>query len=367
MSGPMGIVYPTQGGTADTWGTALNAALSLVENHDHTSGKGVQIPSAGIGINADLGFAAYAITSLKAAAYTGVAPAAVAGYASALFVSNVDNNLYFRNSGGTNVQLTNGATINISLVGGIGGDYSAAGALLQYVDASKDYFLQQEGTPRPWAGIQTGDIKLFEKAASISNFIGLKSPHALAGSYTLTMPGALPAGNAMVQLDNTGALSFSNTFLTAPTSSDYKINGSGLTLSIPIQLAQVGTTNTIAAGSDGFDHIVMGVSGSDIITFGIPLRVGDEIISWKVYLNKTTDATNTISAKLWYRDATSATLVEDFAKTNSANNPGYITLSDSGLTHTIAAGQAWHLGVWHSAGAAALDFVMLVEVTYVRP
>ena len=54
------------------------------------------------------------------------ATTAVSGYASALFANSADNNLYWRNSGGTNVQLTAGNSLNVAgFVGGIGGDYAS--------------------------------------------------------------------------------------------------------------------------------------------------------------------------------------------------------------------------------------------------
>ena len=39
-----------------TWATQINAAFEVIDEHDHTSGKGVQIPTAGLNINDDLDF-----------------------------------------------------------------------------------------------------------------------------------------------------------------------------------------------------------------------------------------------------------------------------------------------------------------------
>jgi hypothetical protein len=211
---------------ADTWGLALNAVFGVsgggIDAHDHSTGKGVQVPSAGIGINADLSFAAFALTTAKAVTFNQTTTASVAGYTNALFVNSADHNLYFRNNSGSNVQITAGSTINVSLVGGIGGDYSSVSALLSYVDANKDYLLQQQGSPRPWAGLETGDIKLFQKAASISNAVTLKSPAALAASYTMTMPTGLPGSTSVLAITNAGVISGG-----MPANADVTVSGTG--------------------------------------------------------------------------------------------------------------------------------------------
>lgn len=220
----MTLVLPTDHGSSDIWDTVLDTVFGLIDAHDHTTGKGVRVPSAGINVNADLSFAAFALTTAKAVTFNETTTASVAGYTDALFVNSADHNLYFRNSSGSNVQITAGSTINVSLVGGIGGDYAAVGALLSYVDASRDYLLQQEGSPRPWAGLETGDIKLYQKAASISQSVTLKSPNALAGSYTVTWPAAVPGAGSIVQMATDGTLTATNVLAS---NQNLKLQGTG--------------------------------------------------------------------------------------------------------------------------------------------
>ena len=50
----MSLITPTLGGDSGTWDDKINAALGLVDAHDHTSGKGVAIVSAALNINADV-------------------------------------------------------------------------------------------------------------------------------------------------------------------------------------------------------------------------------------------------------------------------------------------------------------------------
>lgn len=62
----MNLVLPTVSVTAGPlWATELNAALTLVDAHDHTTGKGVPIVPSAININADLTFNSYNATTLR--------------------------------------------------------------------------------------------------------------------------------------------------------------------------------------------------------------------------------------------------------------------------------------------------------------
>lgn len=202
----MNLVLPVEGGSANTWAIVLDTMFALIDGHGHVAGQGVPIVSAALNINADVSWASFALTAAKAMTFTEVTTTAMTGYSDALFVNSADHNLYFRNSGGTNVQVTAGSTLNISIVGGIGGDYATVSALFSYDDATRRYLAQQEGFPRPWAGFATGDIDLYQKAASIANKVTLKSPAALAASYALTLPAAVPAQAAPLTISTTGAV-----------------------------------------------------------------------------------------------------------------------------------------------------------------
>lgn len=222
----MGMVLPTEGGDADVWDTLINAALTLNDAHDHTTGKGVRIPSAALKINADTPWndagVYYAITGAKAIDFQPSAAAGMAGYAGALFVSSADNELYYRTTAGANVKLTNGAALNVAaFAGGIGGDYSVVGALLDYDDATDTYRFRQEtaAAVRQYAKIGSADLKLFEYLAAGGavvpvNAVTLKSPAALAAAYALTLPAALSGTTALLQATSAGVMSHSNTMAT---------------------------------------------------------------------------------------------------------------------------------------------------------
>lgn len=298
-----GVIRPSPDGDTGIWDDELNAALVNYDGHDHTSGKGLQVPTAGIKINADLTFVFagtyYAVTNVKAVDLQPQAVGDVTSYSSALFTNSADNNLYFRNSAGTNVQITNGATLNASIIGGIGGDYASVGALLDYLDASDAYRMRQQvgAAVQQFARLQVGDVDLYEykahPAAGVpANRVRLKSPAALAGSYDITFMGALPGSTALLQMSAAGVLTASSTLvedLIVPSGVDIVIQAGGdlkhdtriVTLSPHVGFANVGTW-TIDAGTQAPK------STGAASEWWYPvngLRVGDRIITVEFYGN----------------------------------------------------------------------------------
>lgn len=216
----MSMILPTDHGDSDVWGALINTALTLNDSHDHSPGKGVKVPTAGLNINADLSFSPTgtprALTDLKAIDFAAVASTSVTGLAGALFISDgtgglAANELYYRTVLGSNVQFSVGAALNVAaFAGGIGGDYIASLALLSYDAASLSYWHQQPGAPRPWARMRSGDVDIYETAASIVNRVRLKSPAALAASYDVTWPAAVPGSTLLMQMSSAGVLTASN-------------------------------------------------------------------------------------------------------------------------------------------------------------
>lgn len=221
----MNIILPTLGQDSGQWDDKLNAALTLVDAHDHTSGKGPRVPTAGININADLAFGGYGPTGLGKAAFNAVT--ALTTGSKTLFVSSADNELYWRNNGGTNVKLTSGSTINIALVGGIVGDYSSVGAEVAYSDADKVYTFKQNGSPKPWARIASGPVRIHEYNTTETVYVELAIDAALASSYTLTLPAALPGANgAVLQISSAGIVSYAASVALAANQS-FQVSGTG--------------------------------------------------------------------------------------------------------------------------------------------
>lgn len=107
----LGLDLPTVSITiGPTWATKVNAAFDVIDLHDHSSGKGVQIPSSGININANLDFGQYKPYNLKSTQFASNT-ATLTGAANANSVYAKSGDLYYTNSAGTAVQVTSGGSV----------------------------------------------------------------------------------------------------------------------------------------------------------------------------------------------------------------------------------------------------------------
>ena len=89
------------------WETNLNASLTRIDNHNHTSGNGVQIPSAGIAINSALTFNNQQATNVQALVLT---PQSSLATLNAVYVQGAD--LYYNDSAGN--VIISGLTVGTS-------------------------------------------------------------------------------------------------------------------------------------------------------------------------------------------------------------------------------------------------------------
>jgi len=173
-------------------------AFNVIDSHDHTSGKGTQVPAAGININSALSFASFSATSLRSTNFVsqGGTFSSASDNRSAYVVGN---ELYFRDGAGNNVQLTNGGSV-AGASGSIGGLSSPASAAF-----STNIFIWKSDSTT-FAKMRHSDLELYPFSAGASSAITLKAP-SLAGSYTITFPTAVPGSNQYLQMDNSGTLS----------------------------------------------------------------------------------------------------------------------------------------------------------------
>jgi len=171
----MNLNLPTVGITAGpTYANQLNTALEAVDAHDHTSGKGVQIPSAGININADLAFNSYGITALK---FLGLETQSTAPSTNkSVYVDN-SNDLYYKNASGVSVQLTNGGSINSVGSGVI--TYSSVGAYPYSVVV---------GDAQKILGVDTSAARTINLPAAVNAmWFGIKDITGTANTHNITV------------------------------------------------------------------------------------------------------------------------------------------------------------------------------------
>lgn len=378
----MGLTLPTRGPSgAGTWGDTLDANLALEDAHDHSSGKGVRIPTAGIALNADLPFSSlYAPTQLHRLQFSEIAGGALSNPNNlSLFVSDgtgglTAHELYFRTSAGNNIRFTFGSSLNVAaFVGGIGGDYSSVSALLSYDDAGKQYkHFQGGGTA--WARMTGGGLRLIEFGTTETVYVEQLAPAALSLSYSVTWPTALPGSQQIAQIDGTGQLVFSNTVPQAVTLSSGATVGSNQNITLSgtgdvkhgtrtLQLADklFVPINGVAISSFNLNSSDVN-AGSMQVACGIPLRAGDRITAIRFTGADSSTGPTKFQGNFGPYGGSS------LGSTGSSAGTGTLqTLSvSSGLPVTIAAGTPYWLNFSTSTGTDHTSF-RFVEVDFDRP
>jgi hypothetical protein len=271
----MALELPTEDASDDLWDTLLNDALETIDAHDHSTGKGVTVKTAGISINADLTFGGYAATALKASAFSAVATTAVSALSCALFRNTADDELYWRTSGGVNVKITDGSSLNASLLGGFTGDYGSGAEEAEFSSGTGIYDFRVAATERGY--IDCSDIRLFEKTAGVTNAVKLKSPASLAASYTLTFPDALPGSTSLLLVSSTGAITASrNPTIDDLTCDDITCDSVTVT---QVDVEQLNTENLNVSGDTEFSGAV-GILGGEVdLSATLLLGSGGGVIS----------------------------------------------------------------------------------------
>jgi len=209
------------------WATQLNSALTTVDGHDHTSGKGAKVPSSGININASLAFGGYSATGLATAVFNDQGSALSAATVGALYIAAGE--LYYNNGSGTSLKITNGGALNASSLGGFGGDYATSTAAAVYWTASKSFQYTQSSNVA--ALVDAGPIQI-RKVASWSAVpqgaglpgLTLAVGAAISTPWTLTLPAAVPGANNSFAVVSTAGVA---SYVTADAST-VEVNGTTL-------------------------------------------------------------------------------------------------------------------------------------------
>lgn len=200
----MNLLLPTVTVTpGPTWAAEINAAFGSIDSHNHTSGQGSPVPALGLNIDNDLTFNsknAYALRSTRFAIQGGTLslPADLA------CLYSVNGDLYYNSGAGIPIQITIGAGLNASSIGGIGGDYVTSGASVFYTSANQTFtFWQASNTS---AYLDVGPLKIH--SVGNSNYVTLSPNASMVANYNLTLPISLPAsGSSFLMVDSTGAIS----------------------------------------------------------------------------------------------------------------------------------------------------------------
>ena len=237
----MGLSQPLPGSSGPEWANELNANATLIDEHDHSSGKGVAITPSGININTDFTTNSNKVIDVKSVKFVSQAASLVGTNALDVYIKNGD--LFYAN-GLTDVQITNGGSV-AGANGTITGLASPASASFAGQQFS---FFYDAGT---YADLRARDVIL---STNGGGGFTIKLTHTATSSYVMSLPPAPPSTNSqMMTMATSGQVSAS----TSPTLGDASS-----------VLTWQGTTNSTAVGNGA-----LVVSGG--VSVGQTLRVGN--------------------------------------------------------------------------------------------
>lgn len=183
------------------YATDINSCLTIIDGHNHSPGLGVQVPTAGLNINADLSFGANNAYNLRSVRFSAQgSPLALADDLGCLYESGVD--LYYNDGLGNQIRITQS--------GGIAGTPGSIANLTPPASASyvslSSTFVWQSAANTP-ANMDAASY-IFRNLVANSKGLTLEPPAAMGADYTITLP-TLPVSQKFLTLDATGNMAAS--------------------------------------------------------------------------------------------------------------------------------------------------------------
>lgn len=208
MSPNMNLIVPGVGSEpGPNWAQEVNSDLAIIDSHNHSSGQGIQVQPNGLNINADLTFLGNNAINLKSARFTAQLAAIPNSAPNVGCVYVTGNELYYNDvTGGNQIQITKNGNVN-SGAGSISGlPFSGAAS---YAGGTYTWEGGTSGSPFP-ATMSNGPVQI-SPTASFATSVTIQAYSALAASYTITLPTALPLSNgSFLTSDTSGNLSYSS-------------------------------------------------------------------------------------------------------------------------------------------------------------
>lgn len=241
------------------WAEDLNVALSNnIDAHDHTSGKGVKIPTAGLNINDDLDLQTNDLINLRSSQY--INSVSTIPDVRSIYVSS--GNLYYNNNAGTPIQITSGSNINVGALNLNIWDYLNVNSNLTLTSGDAEVYLAVD----------------------------------TSAARTINLPAAntLTAGRYFVIKDRSGTSS-SNNITISPAGSD-TINTQAIS---EIVNYDYGSLILICDGVSNWNTFREGSPGATAGASGVVRLAGDLAGAGSTYTSpRVVDATNLIKGKL---------------------------------------------------------------------
>lgn len=259
------------------WATNIDASLSIVDQHNHSAGQGVQITPAGINISTDLPFNNNNATGIRSVNFQSQAtPLSTAVDLGCLYVSGVD--LYYNDENGNQIRITQSGSV-VGSSGTITGLPSGTAS----ASFSAATFTFQSATNTP-ASMAVGPLIIGNNVAN-SKTVTVQPNSGISNNYNLTLPAALPAGVNYVTLDNSGNLNYNSSGLTGSGAVVLATSPTLVTPNVPSGI--VFTSGTLSDYMEGtYIPSFFTTSGSGTPSLAAPVA-GFQMIGNTVYVRMT--------------------------------------------------------------------------------
>jgi len=202
----MNLIEPTVGQeSGPQYALDINSSLTLIDQHDHSPGKGVEITPAGININSSLAFNNNPATGLSYESFiAGSSPTTTIQAISVAPASSI-NELFYTDSNGTQTQITKNGTVNATAAS-IPGESYDAGTFI--------WTQTQSALPTTPANFDIGSITLRPNTAGTTNGVTLTPPSSTVTtfgfpSYSAALTGSLPSANSFLTMSTSGNITAS--------------------------------------------------------------------------------------------------------------------------------------------------------------
>lgn len=197
LSPNMGLSIPAVGQEpGPQYAFDVNSSLNLIDSHDHSPGRGIQITPAGMNINAVLDFQGNPAINLEYTAYAAQpSPATTLQSVSVSGASSI-NELFYTDSNGLSTQITKNGSVN-SIASSIPGESYVAGTFV--------WTQTQSALPTTPANFDIGSIVLRPISAGTTNGVILGPPTGISSEYNINLP-LIPVSPMFVTLDTGGNL-----------------------------------------------------------------------------------------------------------------------------------------------------------------
>lgn len=212
------------------WANNINNCLTIIDGHNHTTGEGVQIPTDGLNINADLTFNGFNAIDVRSVRFDPQgSPLALPSDLGCVYVAGVD--LYYNDTNGNQVRMTQGGSV-AGTPGSITG--LVPPAAVTYTPPDQTFtFTSAPLTP---ANLDAGYINLRNFVLN-SKALTLQAPPAMAADYMVTLP-PLPASTKILRMTSSGVmtadLATDNTTINV-TANELVVQASGLINGVGLQ------------------------------------------------------------------------------------------------------------------------------------